>query len=250
MGFKEHTDKIKVFKQLKQLQGNEKWAKVYIDDDLTECQLNQRRDLRALSAYARSKGFNSMVRASWIIVNDRKYIYEELHKLAPELTLEKAKTLECLGGRGIAFQSVHSPLSNLYPCNIVYKSKIFLSAEGALHHTRATFCKRYVEARAIEFETNAYEVKNKASSFKHPEEWEGSVVAILIEILFIKFTTNAHCKEFLLATGNHSLFEATGDKVWACGLPLAKIHELTLPPPGKNRTGEAVEKVRDMIGQK
>ena len=63
----------------------------------------------------------------------------------------------------------------------------------------------------------------------------------------VKFSTNRHCKQALLATGDCRLFEATGDRVWASGLPLTRIHELTLPTPGKNRTGEAVEKAREII---
>ena len=48
----------------------------------------------------------------------------------------------------------------------------------------------------------------------------------------------------LLAKGKKRLFEATGDKAWAYGFPLTKIHELTLPTPGKNCTGESVERKR------
>ena len=250
VGFKELGDKIQIYKHIKNLQGLERWAKVFINDDLTECQQNQARDLRALAAFSRSKGCPATVRSCCIIVRGRKYDYSELYKLGPELTLEKAKTIECLEGKGIAFQSEHSPLSNLYPCNLVYKGKLHLSAEGALHYTRAVFCRRHEEAKAIGNETNPYEVKRIASTFAHPPEWDGIVVDTLIEILVIKFTTDTHCKKALLATGDRRLFEATGDRIWACGLPLTKIHELTLPAPGKNRTGEAVEKVRSIIRSK
>ena len=165
VGFKNHHDKVQLFKHLKNLQGLERWRNVFISDDLTECQQNQQRDLLALSAFAKSQGYDTKVRSNCIIVNGRKYDYEELSRLAPELTLEKAKTLVCLDGKGLAFQSPHSPLSNLYPCNIVYKGNNFLSAEGALHYTRAIFCKKFEEAKAIHFESNAFEVKRIASTF-------------------------------------------------------------------------------------
>ena len=235
---------------LKNLGGIDRWNKVYVSDDLTEIQQNQQRDLRALAAYARSKGYSSTVRANCIIVDNRKFAYKDLHRLPQELTLEKAKTIECLEGKGVAFQSVHSPLSNLYPCNVMYKGKLFLSAEGALQYTRVICCKRYTEAKDIEFECCAYEVKKISGNFSHSPEWEKLAFDTLVEILIIKFTTNAHCKSVLLATGDRNLYEATGDKYWACGLPLAKIHELTLPPIGKNRAGEAVEKVRGILREK
>ena len=122
-----------------------------------------------------------------------------------------------------------------------------MSAEGALQHTRAICCKKFEEARAIEFERDAYEVKSILAGLKYSQEWENMVLEVQEEILVIKFTTNPYCKQALLATGNRKLFEATGDRVWACGLPLAKIQELTLPPPGKKHTGVALEKVRDII---
>ena len=150
----------------------------------------------------------------------------------------------------MAFQSVHSPLSNLYPCNVNYKGNSFLSAEGALQFTRAVFCRRLEEARAIETERDAYEVKRLAGTFRHPQEWENVVEDILIEILVIKFTINRHCKEVLLGTDDCRLFEATGDRTWACGLPLSRIHELTIPPIGRNRTGLALEKVRQIVKEK
>ena len=247
VSFKQFSDKLQVFRHLKNLQGIKKWDGVYISDDLTETQRNQLRDLRALSAFARTQGYNSSVRANALILDGRKFLYRELHRLPQGLSLEKAKTIECLDGKGVAFQSVHSPLSNLYPCNVVYKGKPFLSAEGALQYTRAVFCRRFMEASAIEFERNAYEVKRISSTFKHPPEWDNIVVDTLLEILIIKFSTNKHCREVLLATGNRKLFEATGNKFWACGLPLAKIQELSIPAPGRNHTGETVEKVREII---
>ena len=142
VGFRELENKIQIFKHIKNLQDKEEWIGVYINDDLTECQQNQARDLRALAAYARSKGFVATARSTHIVVRGKKFVYSELFKLGPELTLEKAKTIECLGGKGIGFQSEHSPLSNLYPCNLIYKGKLFLSAEGALHYTRGPFQKK------------------------------------------------------------------------------------------------------------
>ena len=247
VGFKELHDKIQVFKNLSNLKGLEQWNGVFVGDDLTETQQRQLRDLKALSAYARSEGIDARIRSNCIVVEGRKYRYEEIHRLAPRLSLEKAKTLTCLKGEGIAFQSEHSPLSNLYPCNVLYKGRFFLSSEGALQYERAICCKRFEEARLIEFERCAYEIKRIASNLKFSEDWEKIMVKVLEEILYIKFTANQYCKRVLLSTGDKQLFEATGDRTWACGLPLRKIGDLTLPTPGKNRMGLALERVRSKI---
>ena len=128
--------------------------------DLTEMQQRWNRDLRALAAFANSKGFNAAVGGNFMLIDKRKFSYGDLYKLPQGLSLEKAKTIECLDGKGIAFQSVHLPLSNLFPCNVGNRGKPFLSVEGELQHTRAIFCRRLLEARKIEFERDAYEVKH------------------------------------------------------------------------------------------
>ena len=227
VGFTKLADKIKLFRNLKNLKQLQKWEKVYITDDLTECQRAQTRDLRSLAAYARSQGIEATVRNQNIWVEKRKYAYNEIHRLAPELTLEKTKTIEILEGNWLAFQSEHAPLSNFYPCNIVYKNRKFLSSEAALHHSRAIVCKRFVEAGLIEKELYAYKVKKIGGSFKPTADWDGVKDDTLEEILVEKFIQNPFCRDALLATGNKKLLEATGDLKWACGMPLAKIHTIT-----------------------
>ena len=138
VGFKEHDDKVKIYRHLKNLKGIDRWDRVYVNDDLTEMQVNQVRDLRSLSAYARSTGQISTVRATFIWVAGKRYSYEEVHKLAPELTFEKAKTISCLGGEGIAFQSTHAPLSNLYPVTSSIRAKSSCQVRG--HYTTQELC--------------------------------------------------------------------------------------------------------------
>ena len=247
VGFMRPTEKGKVFANLSKLKGNEKWNKVYFSDDYTDCQKNQIRDLRALAAYARRVGRVATVRNHHIWVDGKRFVYEEIGKLAPELTLEKAKTIEVLNGEGIAFQSVHSPLSNLYPSNVYHRDQNFLTSEAALHHTRAVICRRLKEAQDILETRDPYKVKDIGGSFKPTREWEEIEDSEIEGILLDKFTRNHYCRDFLLATGNKKLFEATGDRKWACGIPLSKIDTLTDKPPGENRMGKKLEVIRDKI---
>ena len=149
-----------MFKNLANLKGNVKWNKVYFSDGYTDCQKNQIRDLRALAAFARRQGREATVRNHHLWVDGRRYVYKEIGKLAPDLTLEKAKTLEVLDGEGLAFQSSHSPLSNLYPCNVCHRGERFLSSEAALHHTRAIISRRLDKAHEILDTRDPYKVKS------------------------------------------------------------------------------------------
>ena len=71
--------------------------------------------------------------------------------------------------------------------------------------------------------------------------------AELEDILLDKCTRNQYCRDFLISTGEKKLFEATGDRKWACGIPLSKIDTLTASPPGENRMGKKLESVRSKI---
>ena len=149
--FLRQTEKSEFFRCIKNLKGNDLWRNVYFNDDLTEIQANEQRDLRSLAAYAKSQGKEAGVRGGAPWYENRKYRYDELHILPPGISLLKAKTLEILDGKAIIFQSPHSPLSNLYHCNIVFRGESFVSAEGAFHYKRAlTSC----------FEQLALEIKS------------------------------------------------------------------------------------------
>ena len=117
------TEKAAIFRNLKNLQGKDEWKRVYFNDDLTETQANEQRDIRALAAFARSKGYNAREKAGTLLLEGRSYRYHEIGKRPNDITLAKAKTLHILDDSAVVFQSQHSPLSNLYPCNIIYRGR-------------------------------------------------------------------------------------------------------------------------------
>ena len=69
------NEKAEIFRNLKNLKDNEEWKGVFFNDDLTEQQANEQRDLRALSAYAKTKNFNSNVKAGALWLDGRRYRY-------------------------------------------------------------------------------------------------------------------------------------------------------------------------------
>ena len=211
------AEKASVFRNLKNLIGKEEWRRVFINDDLTETQANEQRDLRALAAFAKSKGYNTRARAGILELEGRKFRYHELNRLPEDLSLIKAKTLFILKDKAVVFQSQHSPLSNPFPCNIIYRGEVFLSSEAAYQYTRGLTR----EAQLIKLERRAYKVKLKARNAMPTREWDESSEQIMREILIEKFTRNKFCMQFLLNTGNRALFEGTGDRFWGCGLPIS-----------------------------
>ena len=164
-----------------------------------------------------------------------------------DISLLKAKTLHILEDKGIVFQSQHSPLSNLYPCTIIYRGEVFLSSEAAYQFTRAKVCGFDREAQLIKTERRAFKAKLIARSIKSTREWEDSCERVMREILLEKFTRKKFCKQFLLGTGDRALFEGTGDRIWGCGFPIAKADQISNKNPGRNLLGHMLEKTRDQI---
>ena len=242
------AEKAAVFRNLKNLHGKEEWRRVYLNDDLTETQANEQRDIRALAAFAKSKGYNARAKAGTLELEGRTYKYHKLSRLPADISLLKAKSLHILEDKAIVFQSQHSPLSNLYPCNIIYRGEVFLSSEAAYQYTRAITCGFEREAHLIKkAERRAFKVKLLGRNVKSTREWEDTCEQVMREILVEKFRRNSFCKKFLIETGDRALFEGTGDRTWGCGLPISKADQISFKNPGKNLLGHVLEEVRNLI---
>ena len=200
-----------------------------------------------MASFARAKGYEARAKAGILELEGRRYKHHELNRAPPDITLLKAKTLHILEDKAIVFQSQHSPLSNLFPCNIIYRGEVFLSSEAAYQFTRANACGFEREARLIRSERRAFKVKLIARNVKSTREWEDMSEQVMREILMEKFKRNKFCKKFLLETGERALFEGTGDKTWGCGLPISKAEQISFKNPGRNILGHLLEEVRVLI---
>ena len=248
--FLRQSEKGDLFRNLKNLKGKEIWNNVYFNDNWTEQQAVEQRDLRVLAALANSKGREAVVKAGVLWFEGRELRYEDLFKLPEDISLMKAKTLHILEGKGIVFQSPHSPLSNLFPCNLDYRGEHFLSAEGVFQYSRALVSGHERLANLIKSERRPYKVKRLANKVNPSKEWEDITESVMREILKVKFSSIAFCKQFLLGTGTAKLFEGTGDKRWGCGIPISKADQISHKNPGRNLLGHLLESVREELRPK
>ena len=118
-------DKILLFRNLHKLKNNNDWKYIYVNDDLTELQLSEIRDLKVLNALARSQGTNSYMRGNYLVVDGQKHNASNMEKLPANLTMEKAKNRKVDGDKGLAFQGHHSVLSNIASSDLVYDGHLF-----------------------------------------------------------------------------------------------------------------------------
>ena len=241
------SDKILLFRSLHKLKNNDEWRHIYVNDDLTEKQLSEIRDLKALNALARSQGTNSYMRGNQLVINDQKYNASNLDKLPGNITMEKAKNRKVDGDKGLAFQGHHSVLSNMAKCDLVYNGHLFTSSEAAIQFEKAKICEAKREAAVIQT-SEAYKAKSIGKTIKENKEWDTKKVEIIYEITKEKFKQNDEMRAKLLATENLRLYEATPSKYWGCGLSMTRLNEIGEGRnPGQNKFGQILEKVRNEL---
>ena len=104
--------KHEIFCNIYKLKDNQKWKGIYIQDDLTQADQIKKKETRAIFAFAKSQGVDVKMKGNQLVIDGVKYNYGE--ELPRNLSIENAKTISVKDG--LAFQSGHSPFSNLKKC--------------------------------------------------------------------------------------------------------------------------------------
>jgi len=142
-------------------------------------------------------------------------------------------------------------MSNFYPC-------VFSENNYTYNCSEQYFMKKKQElfdptneqlANAIMNTTDPKEIKKYGRAVKNYNEsvWNTHRITVMFNANKLKFSSNSHLREQLIATGNKILVEASPyDNIW--GIGLAKKDAITLLPtkwPGQNLLGKVLMKVRD-----
>ena len=129
-------DKGKVYKRLKDLKSNQKWAKVSVTISHLKRSVNGKAS-PLLCYLAKKNDIDAKVSgaALAIVVEGQRFTYKELDKLPHNLSLADPKQIPCKGG--IAFQGPETYLSNLSKIPVEYRGREFKSNEHALVYTYA-----------------------------------------------------------------------------------------------------------------
>ena len=241
------SDKHLMFKSLYKLKENKAWKFIYINDDLTERQLSDIRDLKALNALARSQGTNSFMKGNHLVINGQRFNSENLDKLPKNLSMEKTKNRLVDDKKGLAFQGHHSVFSNMAECDLIHGGHLFTSSESAFQYEKAKICGAKKEEREI-LKAGSYKAKSIGKSIKENKEWEAKRLDIMYNITLEKFKQNDDMKAKLVATENLRLCEATPSKYWGCGIPMSKLNEIKEGNIcGANKMGQILEKIRSEL---
>jgi ribA/ribD-fused uncharacterized protein len=131
----------------------------------------------------------------------------------------------------------------------------FANTEQAFMWYKADFFKDEKMKNAIAAQPDPREAKElgRLVANYNDSAWEAVRFGFMVYVNYLKFSQNKDKRDYLLATGNEHLVEASPvDVIWGIGLD-DKTDEKILRDPmqwkGRNLLGEALMKVRDMLNE-
>jgi ribA/ribD-fused uncharacterized protein len=134
----------------------------------------------------------------------------------------------------LEFSGEYAFLSNFYPCNLVWKGKHYRTSE---HTYQAAKAITEEDHELVRNSKTAGEAKKNGRKIKMRPDFENRKLAIMKEILLIKFSL-PELRDKLLATGEAKLVEGNtwGDQEWG-----------QVDGVGKNYLGKILMEIRDEI---
>jgi ribA/ribD-fused uncharacterized protein len=186
-----------------------------------------------------------------LILNKKAYSIDDIDKLPPPLQPKNVFTPR--KGNLTAFYSRNSPLSNHYPCNLLIDGKSYVSNEQYYCERKASKFGDIIKAQQIMSEKDPGKIKNMSKSINNYDHsiWVNCRDDIMKKGLLCKFSQNHDLKDFLLATGETTLVEASPyDNYWGTGCSLWNNNlwkPATWVGKGKNMMGKLLEDIRREI---
>lgn len=159
------------------------------------------------------------------------------------LTLKDSRTF--VQGDYYAFQSCHSPLSNLFPCSVKKNGIVYASSEHCFQHTKAVENRDYSKARAILAEPDPFEAMMIAKSIKTSQDWlDSRQLQVMEEIAKLKKEQVPEFATELANSTNHKLVEFSRSYYWGAGHTTSVKQIFHGSFKGLNHFGRILEKVR------
>lgn len=145
----------------------------------------------------------------------------------------------------LAFQSPHSPLSNLFVAPIKNNGIVYPSAEHAFQHEKAIFCNDLALAQAILRDPCPFEAMATGKRVATNKEWQSIQLTVMEKILRLKLEQVPAFVNELKASENHYLVENTRSPYWGSGTPFNSPSIFCRQFPGQNRLGKLLVHIRD-----
>lgn len=151
--------------------------------------------------------------------------------------------------QAICFKGHKCIMSNMYPCTVHYKDKIFGSSEHAYQWEKAMAVGALGIAEEIENAQDGYSAKSKAEGLDQGlvKRWRATqAVSVMKKITKAKFDSVEEFRKEVLDSKGMYIIEATTDTFWGVGF-LPEIAIFCRPQywPGQNVMGRIIMELRD-----
>lgn len=217
--------------------------RIFLNEDLPDEAKRKISDVHKYVNFLKKKNINATQKGDSVIIEGRQYQYEELSHMQNGLSLKDSRTIYKNGV--VAFQSHHSPLSNLYQAPIKRNGIIYRSAEHAYQHVKAMHCKDPAIAHTVLKEISPYDAMAAGKRVKITPDWHSKQITIMEEILRAKLEQVPVFADELRATANHRLIENTRSAFWGSGTTYNSDSIFSNNYPGSNQLGKLLEKIRE-----
>ena len=193
--------------------------------------------------------FRARLSGDKLIVDGKTYTVDTLDTL-PE-PLQPMNVFTPSDDNAVCFFTAASPLSNHYLTDMTVGQYKFNCMEQFLMHSKAMkFGDTDIASKVLK-EPNPAAQKSlgrKVAGF-NMEQWEKELHAILMQGLEAKFCQSEFCKDFLKATGNKQIGEATKDTLYGIGMNLRHPNLMDVGRWNKqgNMMGKCLMEVRLML---
>lgn len=217
----------------------------YINEDVNEDTKRKKADQHKYVKYLEEKGRRVEKAGEDIIVNGVRWKSADFNRLPVGDRIMDSRTIFARGT--VAFQSALSPLSNLFPCNILFEGIRYGSAEQAYQHQRALHHNLLPLARDLLAQHNPYDIFNDAKEITDNKEWLDKRLPLMERLIRHKFEQVPVFADLLRMTGSHVLVENTFNLFWGSGCPFKSPLVWTSAFPGQNHLGRILERVRSSV---
>ena len=135
----------------------------------------------------------------------------------------------------------------MHKCQIVDGSNEYKSLEQRYFHKAATHHQMTGLANTIMQTAKPFKLHDLGKKIKYDQIWNNGKLNVLDELNYLKFSQNPILGQFLLDTGDTTLYEATKDPFYGCGLTLAQRKSINDQSPGKNEFRKSVMRARGRL---
>jgi hypothetical protein len=243
--FNFYPDRMSVWSHRTNLKGENVFVK---EDYCTETLKNQAELIPILKA-AKKAGKKGTLIGDTLLLEGKRFTCANLGKLPTELRPENVTSKK--DDNALAFFGRQNPGSNFHPCSFTIDGIDYSTVEQYYQYHKAKLFNDKNTADEILASSDPSRIKYLARHIRDycEETWEPYAKECMHNGVLAKFGQNKHLLDYLLTTGNDTLYEASPkDLYWGIGLALSA--KSVLDPSahrGLNNLGEILMTVRNQL---